>query len=134
MELLLKNVSEEHWRSWVNFVNDNFEVKFMIYEGEIVSAKIDFTRILNFWSGDLASGAMASIMVGRTIVNTFFFRNDEIDNDITPNEFLSIEDHNILMDYLTSISLILRKKVIVTPERMSEDILISVENGSVSIL
>ena len=132
-DIYIKNVSENDWRIWVELINERYDVSFRIYEGEVTTPKIEFHRLLQFWNGDLDSGAMASFFVGRTLVNAFFFSNDEFDNDITPTEFLSIEDHNALMDYLKSISTLLNKRVILTPEMMPETILLAVENGVVTI-
>lgn len=103
-DIYVRDVNEDDWRKWIDFVNGNYIVSFKIYEGEEVAPKIEFDRVLQFWNGDRDSGAMATIFVGRAKVNTFFFENGELDNDITPTEFLSIDDHNLLMNYLKAIS------------------------------
>ena len=49
-----------------------------------------------------------------------FFSIDEIENDFFPEEVKTIEQHNLIIEYLKSISKILNKEVILTPENYSE--------------
>jgi hypothetical protein len=86
-DIYVQDVDEKDWRVWIDFVNDHHDVSFKIYEGEVVAPKIDFNTVLRFWYGNPDSSAMASVSLGRTVVNTFFFDSREIDNDLSPREF-----------------------------------------------
>lgn len=68
------------------------------------------------------------------MVNIYFFMEQEIDNDISPKEFTSIENHNALMSYLTDISIILNKKVFITQEMRSNEPLLEVDGNEIRII
>jgi hypothetical protein len=58
---------------------------------------------------------------------------EEIENDITPKEVNSLDDHNKLLEYMKGLSKVLNKQVILTPENQPNFILISVDNNIVKI-
>ncbi len=59
-------------------------------------------------------------------INAHFFSESEIENNIDPREFNSIEDHNKLIKYMTELSVILDKEIILTPENEHETTLLKV--------
>ena len=54
-----------------------------------------------------------------------------MENDIDPREFASIDDHNKLVKYMTDISRLLDKEVILTPENEHETTLFKVSNDNI---
>jgi len=118
----------------VEFVNTHYKVAFTIYEGDITTDKIDFSKVLDFWKGSLDSSVSATVYVGDMIVKTYFFSDEEIENHITPKEVNTISDHNNLVEYLKRLSDVLKKKVVLTPENEPETALIVVNEGNVFFL
>ncbi|QIX60391.1 hypothetical protein HER32_03980 [Hymenobacter sp. BT18] len=104
------------WERWVNFVNATYKVMFRdAYEQE--HDKIDLAAVLQCWDDNQLNGwPFASISVGDVKVNCFFRGEDEIDGDIDPREFKQPEDHLQLMRYLSSVSKLLGKQVVMVEE------------------
>ena len=76
-------------------------MSFHIYETETTKDKIDFSIILEYWMGKKDSSAMATVYVDNIVIKAYFFDDQEIENDITPTEFNSIDDHKRLMKIMT---------------------------------
>jgi hypothetical protein len=57
----------------------------------------------------------------------------EIENDIDPKEIETVEDHYNLVSYLTNISKLLNKSVILTAENQRDLVYISVDKDNVKI-
>ena len=98
-------------QKWVDFVNENYKI----------SVRADY------WNGDQENYSTATVHIDNININCHFFCEEEIENDVSPKEINSIEDHNKLMSYMTKLSKLLNKVVILTPENTPEIILFSVD-------
>ena len=81
---------------------------------------------------DLCSSA--HVYIDKIQINNHFFIDNEIENDISPKEINSIEDHEKILKYMKEISVLLDKPVILTPENEQEKILIRVTNDQIDYL
>jgi len=133
-DIYIQDATQNDWKLWIEFVNTHYRVSFLIYEGSISTEIIDFDKVLEFWSGSLDSSISATVYVGDIVVKSYFFSKEEIENDITPKEITSLEDHNSLIDYLKGVSKALNKRVILTPELEPETVLILVEQDNVTLI
>ena len=104
------------WQRWANFVNTHYTVKYHD-ENQQEQPQLNISAVFDYWDGD-HEGDMprAYICVGEVQVNCFFLSDDIIDGDIDPREFTSIDAHNHLMQYLSSISRLLGKRIVVLSE------------------
>ncbi|TGD82493.1 hypothetical protein [Hymenobacter wooponensis] len=104
------------WETWTNFVNATYRVIFRdAYEQE--HEKIDFAAVLQCWDKNETDGwPFASVFVGNIQVNCFFLAEDAIDGDIDTKQFEQANDHLGLMEYLTSLSKLLKKRVVLVEE------------------
>jgi len=132
-DIYIHNTTKEDWQLWADFVNTNFKTSFHIYETEVKENKVDLTKICEYWNGVHECCSTATVYVDNIKVNAHFFIKEEIENDITPNEINSIDDHNKLVDYMKSLSKILNKPVFLTPENQADFVLISVDKDEVTI-
>ena len=132
-DIYIHDTTKEDWQIWADFVNTNFKTSFHIYETEVKENRVDLGKIFEYWNGVHEYCSTATIYVDNIQVNAHFFTEEEIENDITPNEINSIDDHNKLMDYMKSISKILNKPVMLTPENQADFVLISVDQNAVTI-
>jgi hypothetical protein len=130
-DIYVLGTDRNDWSKWVDFVNTNYKISFHNYETEITHDKIDFSVILDFWNGNRDSASMATVFIDKIIIHVFFFDEEEIENDITPTEINSMEDHNKLIKYLVGLSKALNKPVVMTPENERETILIEVDNEKI---
>ncbi|WP_294226193.1 hypothetical protein [uncultured Chryseobacterium sp.] len=137
-DIYVLNTSRVDWENWIGFVNQNYKIEFKYYdrEGEFVSNDtIIFEPIFKRWDGINDLIIDATIDIGGILVKCYFFSEDEIENDITPLEVKSLEHHHRLMEYLSCVSKILNKEVLLTIENYSSlpEKLITVNNDQVLI-
>jgi hypothetical protein len=132
-DIYIHNTSKEDWQVWADFVNENYKISFHIYETKVNEDKVNLSKIFDYWCGVHDNCSTATIYIGDIQVNAHFFDDQEIENDISPKEIKSIEDHNQLLGYMVGLSNVLNKKVIMTPENEPNMILISVDKGKIFI-
>ena len=132
-DIYVKNTTSKDWEKWVQFVNSNFEIKWHNANLKRDEPKIDFNVIQEYWRGNTELISTAQIFLDKIQINSHFFGNDEIENDLDPREFRSMEDHQKLIKYLKGVSKHLGKPVFLTPENNIDIILIEV-NGDKVIL
>lgn len=132
-DIYVHNTTREDWQIWADFVNTNYKTSFHIYDTEARKDKVDLAKILDYWNGIKENCSTATVYIDNIQVNAHFFTDEEIENDITPNEINSMDDHNKLMDYMTRLSKVLNKTVVLTPENKSDFVLISVDKDEIKI-
>lgn len=117
------DVNRNDWYTWVDFINANYKVIFRdVNEQE--HEKIDFAAVVKWWGNvDVDNWPLARIFVGDIQINCSFLAEDIIDGDIDPRQFKKPDDHLQLVHYLTSISKLLGKQVVMVCEgtRFSEN-------------
>ena len=112
----------EDWKKWIDFINENYQVKFKYFDNQgnkKIESKINFDEVSKYWN-NYENSISAEFLVGEVLLKCYFFSIDEIENDFFPEEVKTIEQHNLIIEYLKSISKILNKEVILTPENYSE--------------
>ena len=112
----------EDWKKWIDFINENYQVKFKYFDNQgnkKIESKINFYEVSKYWN-NYENSISAEFLVGEVLLKCYFFSVDEIENDFFPEEVKTIEQHNLIIEYLKSISKILNKEVILTPENYSE--------------
>ncbi|GGG40688.1 hypothetical protein [Hymenobacter glacieicola] len=115
--------TRDDWSKWIDFINATYKVMFRD-ANEQEHEKIDFAAVVKCWDDNQVDGwPFASILVGEVQVNCFFRIEDEIDGDIDPRQFNHLDNHLQLMHYLTNMSKLLAKHVVMLCEgtRVSEN-------------
>ena len=120
------------WIIWANYVNSKYKTSFYTYETEITEEKINIHQVFEIWDGRQDNSSEASIFIDNILIKCYFFADLEIENDITPIEINSNDDHRKLIEYMSGISNVLNKRVILTPENSPEIELVSVSQGAVT--
>ncbi|MCU7615605.1 hypothetical protein NZ698_00225 [Chryseobacterium sp. PBS4-4] len=121
-DIYVLNTSREDWQKWIDFVNGNYEIEFHYCDhkgNRLTSKKIISKYVFNSWDRINDFTNDATISIEGVIVKCHFFGEEEIENDIDPNEVKTLEDHYLIINYLKSISKILNKEVILTLENYS---------------
>jgi len=132
-DIYIHRTTKEDWLIWSDFVNQNYKVSFYSYKTDVKQDKIDIYSVFEFWDSINESGATATVFIDQIKINVHFFSEEEIENDITPTEIDSIEDHTKLVDYMIKISKALDKKITLSPENSPEIELIAVNRKVVTI-
>ena len=118
------------WRKWIDYVNQNYTIQW--YNGKTANeeSQINYDVINEYWNGNGDLCVIAKIFIDKIQINCHFFSDLEIENDIDPREFNSIDDHNKLMKYIEDLASILNKDVILTPENEQDIIVMLVSNNN----
>ena len=132
-DIYVHNTTKEDWQIWADFVNKNYRTSFHFYETQVKEDKVDISKIFDYWNGIHDNCSRASIYIDNIQINAHFFDDKEIENDISPKEINSIEEHNKLVDYMIGLSNALSKKVVLTAENEPNVVLISVDKDKVII-
>jgi len=134
LDIYVHGTSAKDWEKWTHYVNQNFKIDWFNGKTERDESKIDFTVIQEYWDGNHNLCSTAKVFIDDNIqVNAHFFDDEEIENDIDPREFKSIDDHNKLIEFLKRLSNELAKEVTVTPENCPEIVLMKINGESVDI-
>ena len=117
----------------MNFINERLEVKWFDENTQKTETKIDFNRIIEFWDKEIDWNNTANIYLSNIQINTHFFTENEIECDIDPREFNGIDGHNKLIELLTELSVLLGKRISITPESCPENELVRIDKNEISI-
>ena len=131
-DIYVLNTTRSDWQLWADFVNTNYTVSIQSYDDEEVKNKIGLAEVIAYWDAETYESVTSTVYVGNVLVNTHFFVEEEIENDVLPTEVESIEDHNRLMEYLKGVSKTLNKEVMLTTENLKEVVLIAVNGDTIT--
>ncbi len=134
LDIYVHSTTAKDWEKWVQYVNQNFRIEWYNGKTERDESKIDFSVIQEYWNGNYDLCSTAKVFVNDLQINAHFFDDAEIENDIDPREFKNLENHNKLINYLKSLSHILEKEIVVTPENCPEFVLMRVNKELVEIM
>ena len=115
------NVTRKEWEIWIDLINDKYTVHFYNGKTEQIQNKIDKNIVFESWDGKADFLINATIKLDTILIKCYFFNDMEIENDVTPSEINSIEDHNKLVEYLIDFSDAIKRKVVLTPENYGND-------------
>jgi len=132
-EIYIHGTTKNDWFVWAAFVNENYKTLFYNSENKEIDDKIDITKAFEYLEDPDKGRCHASIFIDDIQVQAYFFAEEEIENDISPVEIKSVDDHLKLANYMINLSKLLNKKVILTPENSPEIELIIVSCNDVKV-
>lgn len=132
-DIYVKSINRSDWEKWVDLVNANYKVDWFNGRQNRDENLIDFSVIDDYWNGNHDLCSTAKIFIDKIQINAHFFDDTEIENDIDPREFNTINDHEKLIHYMTVLSTLLDKEVILTPENEQNIVLIKVYKDKVEL-
>jgi hypothetical protein len=129
LDIYVQEVSIEDWEKLIDFLNENYTLKYGISEGQKSTNRIDKEYTINFLKDE--SGEMeiksVSIDLGGINANCHFFLPDQIEFDIDPKEINSGDDFEKVEKFMTSISETIKNQVTLTYENEIEIPLIKID-------
>ncbi|MDB5149838.1 MAG: hypothetical protein JWQ57_3858 [Mucilaginibacter sp.] len=130
-DIVIKNTSKSDWCLWANFVNGHYKIKFNT-DG-ISENKINIEKAIEAMNGVENTLWTSIVYIGDITLKTHFFIEKEIEHDIDPKEFKTIDDHHKLIKYMSDISVLLNKEVNLTDENMHDNSLINANGKNITI-
>lgn len=133
-DIYILNTDIKDNEKWCQFVSENYKIKWFNGLRQTNEDKINFKVVRGYLdeTHDLCSSA--SVYIENIQINNHFFNEKVIENDISPKEINTIQDHEKIIKYLNDLSMLLNKAVILTPENEQEIILIRVTNLKIEYL
>lgn len=125
-DLYILNTNKEDWIKWIKYVNQHYIVNWYNGKTGIEENQINYDVIKEYFDREHDLCSTAKIFIDKIQINCHFFSESEIENDIDPREINSLKDHEHVLKYMTDLSTILNKEVILTPESEPEVILMNV--------
>lgn len=132
-DIYILDIDGVDWEKWVDYVNRNYVISWYNGKVGIKESQINFDVINGYLKGEHDLYSSANIFIGSIQINCHFFSESEIENDIDPREITSITDHEKIIKYMTDLSILLEKDIILTSENDPQDVLIKVNNTSLTI-
>lgn len=133
-DIYVLQTSFEENEKWVNLVNELYNVKWFNGLAKTDEQKINFEVVGGYLKGEHDLCSSASVFIDKIQINNHFFLDNEIENDISPKEINTIQDHEKIIKYMTDISILLDKPVILTPENEQKTVLILVTKNKIEYL
>lgn len=130
-DIYVLHANQTDWRKWIDYVNEHYLIDWFNGKTGKNCNNIDFNTIEAYWNGMHTLSSLAKVFINKTQINAHFFDDMEIENDIDPRDFNSIENHDQLIKYLVELSILLDKEVILTPENEKETILIKIYKNDI---
>ena len=118
-------------KKWTDYVNEKYRIEWFNGLTQAEETIINFDVIKEYWNGNHDLCSTAKIFIDKIQINNHFFSETEIENDIDPREINSIQDHERVVKYMTDLSCLLDKPVILTPENDQEIILMKISKTEV---
>jgi len=131
-DIYILRTSLEYNEKWTDYVNENYRIEWFNALTQADENRISFDVIKEFWNGNQDLCSTAKVFIDEVQINNHFFTDTEIENDIDPREINSMEDHESVIKYMTDLSKLLDKPLILTPENEQETILIIVSKNQVA--
>ncbi|MEO8516650.1 MAG: hypothetical protein ABI426_07900 [Flavobacterium sp.] len=127
-DLYVKDVTIEDWKSFVDFLNENFNVRFGPVDER--RRKIDKDFVVDYLTNqnEDSESQTISIILEDLLINCFLFSQTEIELDIEPSEIKSSFELDELIDFMKSISTHLKKPIILTGENQIEFPLVTIDS------
>lgn len=133
-DIYVKEITEDDWRNWIIFVNDNYEVEFYNGLKQATEKQIDFKTVSDYWAGKHPNLSCATFLLDGIKINCRNFFLTEIENDFDPKEIDFITNHETIIKYMSNVSKLLNKTVVMTPENLPSQPYVSVSNSVVKII
>ena len=136
-DIYVQDVNESDWKKLTSFLNTSYELVFGTNKKDS-SDKIDFDFVMKMWNDEAGELETKSLIIDLNgiVVKSYFFISEQIEFDIKPSEIKSLSDLNRIINFMTSISKVLKKQVTLSGENQAEFPLIKIdyENGLEKIL
>ena len=136
-DIYVQDVNKSDWKKLIDYLNSEYTLEFGIDKQQRLS-KIDFGFIQKMWNdetGELETKSL-TIELNGILIKSYFFSPEQIEFDIKPSEINSLSDLNLILEFMSSISGVLKKQVTLTGENQAEFplIKIDIQNGTKKIL
>jgi len=123
IDICVLETSLEDWEKLIDLLNANYHITSFGKNGDAKSQKIDKKYAIKYLidvTGNMESKSACLLLAEGIDVNCHFFADRHIELDIYPPAFKSYEDFEVIKAFMTDLSKLLDKKVILTGENDHE--------------
>ncbi|WP_337964703.1 hypothetical protein [uncultured Flavobacterium sp.] len=128
-DIYVRNVKTEDWKILINYLNINYIVRYGTLGENKEINKIDLEYLIHYLNDETGEleVKIVSIIIDDIVINLHFFSIDEIEFDVDPKEIYSFDNYKKLLGFMSEVSQILNKPLILTGENQIEFPLINVD-------
>ena len=119
-DIYVLDTTRDDWAKWIELINKKYVVEFYNGRTQRTETAINKQMVFDYWERKTDLSNDAVIRIGGITLKCHFFISKEIENDFDPSEIETIEDHNRVMSYLTDVSKLLSKTVLLTAENQRD--------------
>ncbi|MDR1545041.1 MAG: hypothetical protein LBS50_11700 [Prevotellaceae bacterium] len=123
-DIIIEDMTWILWEKWIQYVNSKYSLQFKDFSNNINLNYIDINLIKECF--DKTKSYYAVISIHNISVRTYFNCVNILEQDFYPQEVINEQKHNEFIKYIIDCSVLLDKKIIITPEMQDEDVLMSV--------
>lgn len=128
-DIYIENINLFEIEQWLTFVSDYYKASCYNTITDETTARIPIPKIMELLTRDEDFNLIIRIYLGSILINTYIHSGIiDLESDIDPREFKSEDNHQQFMNYLSNISKLLSKRLLVTSEGSPDLILLTV-NG-----
>lgn len=130
-DIYVQEVSLNDWRKVIDLINQNYKVNYGDTGEYKDTNQIDKDYVIEYLTdetGEIESKS-ASISLGKIWINCHFFLEDQIEFDIDPKEVKSIEDFELIEDFMLEISKSIDNQITLTDENNPKFPLIKIDTN-----
>lgn len=102
-DIYIFDTTREDWKKWIFYVNENYKVEWENPETGKSENKIDFSVIEKYWDGICEECSPVKVFIDTFEVRGYFFETN-IENDISPREIISLDEHKKLIKFMKDVS------------------------------
>lgn len=136
-DIYVQDVNESDWEKLIEYLNSEYSLEFGM-DKERKSSKIDFDFVQKMWNDETGKLETKSLTIDLNgiLVKSYFFCPEQIEFDLKPSEIKSLSELSRILEFMTSISKVLKKQVTLAGENQVEFPLIKIDfqNGIEKIL
>ena len=120
-EIVVYNTSEEYWKKWIEYVNDNYKLEWNYYD-EMKFNKIDFNRIKYFWDHPEKCYQTSCIFyIDNIQIGECFWEPNTLVNFFWPYDIITENNHNKIIEYMKNVSKIMENDIFLNDENQSRN-------------
>jgi hypothetical protein len=129
IDIYVQEVSANDWGKIIDLINKNYEVYFGETGESKNNQKIDKKYVIEYLTDHSGEKVIksASIVLDQIRLNCHFFLKDQIEFDIDPKEINSIEDFELIENFMMEISKTTHNQVTLTNENRPDFPLIKID-------
>lgn len=117
-DIYVQEASLNDWEKIIDLINEKYKVQFGGIGENQDKHQIDKSYVVEYLTNDTGAleSKFASVLLGKIRLNCHFFLADQIEFDLSPGDVNSIEDFELIENFMVEISKVIDRQITLTDE------------------